>query len=93
VSNSITAIDGATGITTPIPLGSAATDGGIYGLGVNSRTNMIYVVDYSGDTTIIDGSDYTATTIARPGFGVSKFLAVNETANKVYVPHDPGSGS
>lgn len=92
-SASLTAINGVTGSTTSIPLGLTSTSEPIYGLGVNSRTNMIYLVDYQGDALIIDGVDYKATALPETSSGtVSRFLAVNEIANKIYIPRIPGSG-
>jgi YVTN family beta-propeller protein len=92
----LAAINGATNVVTQIPLGPAANvgGGGLYAVAVNSRTNAVYTVDYYGDTTAIDGSSLTSTTLQGlgPGF-VYPYIALNQTANKIYVPYvAPGGG-
>jgi YVTN family beta-propeller protein len=91
----VTVIDGATNNTTSIPLAAAATNGGLYGIAVNALTNTIYVVDYYDDTTVINGSDFSSTTLTNlggPGF-FYPFVVVNPTANQIYVPNiTPGGG-
>jgi DNA-binding beta-propeller fold protein YncE len=85
----VTVIDGATNNTTSIPLSATATNGGLYGIAINSSTNMIYVVDYYDDTTIINGSDFSNTTLTGlggPGF-FYPFVVVNPIANQIYVPY------
>src|SRR5579859_6714628 len=84
-SNTVTVIDGATNITTTIPV--ATSDA----VAVNPVTNRIYVANTAGTVTIIDGATNAAITTVAAGNGLTS-VAVNPVTNKVYaVGHQSNS--
>lgn len=85
-TGSITIFDGATLASRTVIVGQNPS-----GIAVNPVTNQIYVADYwSGDVTIINGADYTTTTI--PGVLVAignvapNAIVVDTVSNVAYVP-------
>jgi YVTN family beta-propeller protein len=79
-------IDGATALTTTVPVGSNPL-----AIGVNPLTNRIYVANAaigSGTVTVIDG-DTNGTTNILSGFSPWA-VAVNTVTNRVYVANNGG---
>jgi DNA-binding beta-propeller fold protein YncE len=84
-SNSVTALDRASGAATTIRTGQYPV-----AIALNTATEKVYVAnagpaDY--DVTVIDGSTDTSSTITLPGPGapVPLNIVVNQATNKVYV--------
>ena len=87
----VTVIDGATDLTTTV------TDPHAFGpnaVAVNTVTNRVYVTNlgdlraYSanhGNVTVIDGASNYAVTVSDPNALYPQAVAVNQTANKIYV--------
>jgi DNA-binding beta-propeller fold protein YncE len=87
----VTVIDGATDLTTTV------TDPHAFGpnaVAVNTVTNRVYVTNlgdlraYSanhGNVTVIDGAGNYAATVSDPNVLYPQAVAVNQTANKIYV--------
>ena len=98
-SGNVTVIDGATNATTTVTEPNA---GGLQlhnAVAVNPTTNKIYVANgesYSGSTgnvTIIDGADNSATTINDPRAVDPAGVAVNAVTNRVYVANNGDGGA
>lgn len=78
-SSNITVIDGVTGNTNSVGVGSSPI-----ALAVNPITNKIYVANTgSSNVSIIDGLTNTACTVATGASPIS--LAVNPLTNKIYI--------
>lgn len=64
---------------------SSGAGGGLMGVGVNSKTNMIYVADSSNNTVlVVDGSSNSITAVVPVGEGPVG-IGVNPVTNMIYV--------
>jgi len=84
--DSVTAIDGATNATATI---KTADSRPAMALAVNSVTNKIYVSEFDGALTVIDGANNETTSV--PVEGAIPALAVNPVTDKIYLTNDAGN--
>src|SRR2546426_1095765 len=88
-SSTVSVIDGATNsITSTIPVGNEPN-----GIGVNPKTNMIYVANFlsvAGTVSVIDGATNSVTSTIQVGNGPIGVDA-NPTTNKIYVANSNGN--
>jgi YVTN family beta-propeller protein len=84
--SSVTVIDGATHATETIKTVDSRP---AMAVAVNSVTNKIYISEYDGALTVIDGATNGTTSV--PVGGTIPAIAVNPVTNKIYLTNDAGN--